>query len=147
MSESASSASIAAPAGGRLVGFPDLTIETAECSTVTNLQTQVAAFIASFSCQLKVLQLLKPLIEVIRALPKPPARALQEFSKAAADLAPLLLLSTPAGVLPFLRDLLCLEMKSLNCLDRNLQALTARGAPEPETRGVLDSFIPIAGIL
>jgi len=154
MSKSESSAipAIEVPIAGQLLGFANLKMQSTECSAATNLQTQIAPFIASMSCQLKVLKLLKPLIDVIHGLPNPPVHALQEFSMAANDLAPWLLLSTPLGVLPFVRDLLCLEIRSLNCLLRNLQTITALAADPSavaasEVQSVLDSYPPIIGIL
>jgi hypothetical protein len=115
-SETSSISAIEVPAGGQLLGFPDLKMRSTECSGDTNLLTQVAPLIASMSCQLKILKLLKPLIEVILGLPNPPAQALLEFSEAADDLAPCLLVPTPSSVLPFLKGLLCLEVRSLNGL-------------------------------
>jgi hypothetical protein len=155
MPDSASSTipAIELPTGGQLLGFADLKIRSTECSADTNLQTQVAALIASMTCQLKILKLLKPLIDVIQGLPTPPVRALQEFSEAAADLVPCLLVPTPAGVLPFLQGLLCLEIRSLNCFLRNLQAMVTLPGVKPsavaasEVRSVLDSYQPIIGIL
>jgi len=154
MSKSESSAipAIEVPIAGQLLGFANLKMQSTECSAATNLQTQIAPFIASMSCQLKVLKLLKPLIDVIHGLPNPPVHALQEFSMAANDLAPWFLLSTPLGVLPFVRDLLCLEIRSLNCLLRNLQTITALAADPSavaasEVQSVLDSYPPIIGIL
>jgi hypothetical protein len=155
MSKSESSAipAIEVPTAGQLLGFANLKMQSTECSAATNLQTQIAPLIASMSCQLKVLKLLKPLIDVIHGLPNPPVHALQEFSKAANDLAPWLLFPTPAGVLPFVRDLLCLEIRSLNCLLRNLKTIMALASTDPsavaasEVQSVLDSYPPIIGIL
>lgn len=67
-----------------------------------------------------MLEIMKPLIEIINNLPNPPLQALQEFSKAAVDLAPCLLSTTPAPLIPFLRDVLCLQIRRLNCLRQNL---------------------------
>jgi hypothetical protein len=155
MSKSESSAipAIEVPIAGQLLGFANLKMQSTECSAATNLQTQIAPLVASMSCQLKVLKLLKPLIDVIKGLPNPPVPALQEFSRAANDLAPWLLLSTPSGVLPFVRDLLCLEIRSLNCLLRNLRTITALASTDPsavaasEVQSVLGSYPPIIGIL
>jgi hypothetical protein len=105
------------------------------------------------SCQLKILNLVKPLVEVIHGLPNPPAQALQEFSKAAEALAPCLLISTPAGILPFLHGLLCLEISSLHCLLTNLQVVAnlERDSPSAvavaDLGAVLDSYAPIIGTL
>jgi hypothetical protein len=153
-SESSVIPSTDAPGGGRLIGFADLKNQTAGCSAATNLQSQAAPLIALMSCQLKILKLLKPLVDVIRGLPQPSAQALQEFSKAAIDLVPCFQIATPAGLLPFLRDLLCLEIRSLHCFLRNLQALIMSEVTAPGTtpaaldaRAVLDSYPPIIGIL
>ncbi len=152
-SESSSISAIEVPAGGQLIGFANLNIRSTDCSAAINLLTQVAPLIASMSCQLKILKLLKPLIEVIRGLPNPPVQALLEFSEAADDLAPCLLVSTPSSVLPFLQGLLCLEVRSLKCFLSNLQAITTLAAGDPsavtesEVRSLLNSYLPIVGIL
>jgi hypothetical protein len=144
---------IEVPAVGRLLGFADLKIRSTECSADINLLTQVAPLIASMSCQLKILKLLKPLIEVIRGLPNPPVQALVEFSEAAEILAPCLLVPTPLSVLPFVQGLLCLEIRSLKCFLRNLQAVTTLSVTDPgavpasELQSVVDSYPPIVGIL
>lgn len=144
---------IEVPAVGQLLGFADLKIRTTECSADINLLTQVAPLIASMSCQLKILKLLKPLIELIKGLPNPPVQALLEFSEAAETLAPCLLVPTPSSVVPFLQGLLCLEIRSLKCFLRNLQAITTLAGTDPsgvavlEVRSVLDSYAPIVGIL
>jgi len=152
-SESSAISAIEVPAVGQLLGFADLKIRSTECSADTNLLTQVAPLIASMSCQLKILKLLKPSIDVIHGLPNPPVQALLEFSEAADDLVPCLLVPTPSSVLPFLKGLLCLEIRSLKCFLRNLQAITTLAGADPsavaasEVRSVLDSYLPIVGIL
>lgn len=45
----------------------------------------------------------------------PPVKAIQEFAKAAVDLAPCLLVPTPASILPFIKDLLCMILRALKC--------------------------------
>ena len=153
MSQPTSSPAVHIPTGGQLLGFPSLKIETTDCSAITNLQAQVAPLIASLSCQFKVLQLLKPIIDVIHGLPNPPVQALQEFSKAAGELAPCFLIPTPSGILPFLHDLLCLEIRSLHCFLHQLQAVITSADSQPSTvatsevQNVIDSYAPIIGIL
>jgi hypothetical protein len=141
------------PTGGELVGFNNPNPPTSECSAIINLQTQVAPLIASMTCQLKVLRLLQPLIEVIKGLPSPSVQALESFSQAAAALAPCFVIPTPASVLPFAKNVLCMEIKSLKCLLHNLQAVT-RGSGShhasptvSKVRGILDSYPPIVGTL
>jgi hypothetical protein len=53
-------------------------------------------------------------------------------------------MTTQASVLPFINELLCLEIKSLTCFLRNLE--NAMGGLEP-ARGVLDSYPPIVATL
>jgi hypothetical protein len=141
---SSSIAAIQLPTGGTLVGFNNPNPPTSDCSAVINLQGQVAPLIASMSCQLKILKLMKPLIDVIKGLPNPSVQAIQAFAVAAEDLAPCLLEPTPAVVLPFLRDLLCLEIRSLNCFLHNLE--NALGGITA-AKGVLDSYPPVVATL
>lgn len=144
---------VSLPTGGKLLASADLKAGSSECSGAANLATQVAPLLASLSPQLLILKLLKPLIDIVHSLPNPSVTALQEFSKAASDMAPLLLAPTQGSLLPFVRDLICLEIRSLNCLQRALQALatqTAAGHPAVtanEIQSVLDSYEPAVGIL
>jgi hypothetical protein len=64
-SPSGSLTAVQLPTGGTLVGFNNPNPPTSECSAIINLQTQIAPLIASMSCQLKILKLLEPLIDVI----------------------------------------------------------------------------------
>jgi len=91
-----------------------------------------------------MLQVMKPLIEIVKNLPNPPVRALQEFSKAAIEIAPCLLSTIPASLIPFLRDLLCLEIRSLNCLRQNL---TSVGGQASVMQTVLGSYHATVGLL
>lgn len=139
--------------GGQLLPFIDVEPRSAECSANANLLTQVSPLIVSLTCQLRVLGLIKPLIEVIKGLPNPSPTAIAGFLEAAAELAPCLGTFTPSGVLPFLRDLLCLEIRSLNCVLQNLRRILAlsegdSAAIAPSTvQAVLDSYAPIVGVL
>lgn len=104
------------PTGGSLSAVKDITKGIPDdCSLAFNLMGQLGPFLASIECLLKVLKLLKPLIDVINGLPVPPVKALQEFAKAAVDLAPCLLVPTPANMIPFIKDILCLILKLLKC--------------------------------
>jgi hypothetical protein len=112
------------PTGGTIKAFADISkgIPT-DCALTFSLMIQIAPFLAATECLLKVLKLLKPLIDVVQGLPMPPVKALQEFAKAAVDLAPCLLVPTPASILPFIKDLLCLILKVLNCFLSQLKSL------------------------
>jgi len=113
------------PTGGTIQAFADISkgIPT-DCALTFSLMIQIAPFLAATECLLKVLKLLKPLIDIIQGLPGiPPVKAIQEFAKAAVDLAPCLLVPTPASILPFIKDLLCLILKVLRCFLSQLKSL------------------------
>jgi hypothetical protein len=120
----ASGLSIQLPTGGALQAFADISkgIPT-DCALTFSLMLQIAPFLASIACLVKVLKLLKPLIDVIKGLPVPPVGALIEFGEAAVALAPCLLIPTPASIIPFIRDLLCLILKVLNCFLSQMKSL------------------------
>jgi hypothetical protein len=113
------------PTGGSISAFADVSkgIPT-DCSMTFSLLLQLAPFLAATECLFKVLKLLKPLIEIIKGLPKPPSPGLiVEFGEAAAALAPCLLVPTPAAIVPFIRDLLCLILRVLNCFLSQMKSL------------------------
>jgi hypothetical protein len=94
-----------------------------------------------------VLALLKPLIDVVKALPSPQPRSLVEFAKAAESLQPYLLMNTPLSAIPLVKDLLCLTLQSLTCLQSLPLSDQARAAVG--IQGVLDLgavFFSIAGV-
>jgi hypothetical protein len=114
------------PTGGSIKAINDLSAAIpTDCSLTFSLMLQLAPLLASMECVLKILKLLKPLVDVVTNLPVPPVRAVQEFAKAAVDLAPCFLIPTPANMLPFIRDILCLILKVLNCLLGQMKTLMA----------------------
>jgi hypothetical protein len=117
---------ISLPTGGSIKSISDISkgIPT-DCAMTFSLMVQIAPILASTECLMKVLKLLKPLIDVIKGLPMPPVKAIQEFAKAAADLAPCLLAPTPAAMIPFVKDLLCLILKFLKCFLGQMKSLVA----------------------
>lgn len=116
--------SVQLPTGGALQAFADISkgIPT-DCALTFSLMLQIAPFLASIACLIKVLKLLKPLVDIIKNLPVPPVGALIEFGEAAAALAPCLLIPTPASIIPFIRDLLCLILKVLGCFLSQVKSL------------------------
>jgi hypothetical protein len=152
MSQSRPVASIEVPSGGYLTGIVNLERSSFDCSAISNLQTQVAPLISSMYCQIKILGLLKPLIDVIRELPNPSPNVVAQFLEAAEALVPCFLITSPSVVLPFLRDLLCVQIKSLTCLLRNLQDIVTLASAEPaavsspQLRNVLDAYASIVNI-
>jgi len=96
-----------------------------DCAMTFSLMVQLSPLLASMECLLKILKLLKPLVDIVTNLPMPPVKAVQEFAKAAVDLAPCFLIPTPANIIPFVRDILCLIIRVLNCLLGQLKTLVA----------------------
>jgi hypothetical protein len=152
MSQSRPIASIQVPSGGYLTGIVNLERASFDCSAISNLQTQVAPLISSMYCQIKILGLLKPLIDVIRELPNPSPNVVVPFLEAAEALEPCFLITSPSVVLPFLRDLLCVQIRSLTCLLRNLQGIVTLASAEPaevssaQLESVLDAYASIVNI-
>jgi hypothetical protein len=114
------------PTGGSIKAVADLSKGIpSDCAMTFSLMVQIAPLLASMECLLKILKLLKPLVDVVTNLPMPPVKAVQEFAKAAVDLAPCFLIPTPASIIPFVRDILCLILRVLNCLLGQLKTLVA----------------------
>ncbi len=120
---------ITLPTGGSINALTDISkgIPT-DCSMIFNLMLQISPFLAATECLFKLLGLIAPLIDVVKGLGPPPdpiklGSAIPKFLKAAADLAPCLLVVTGAPLIPFLRDLLCLIIKALNCFLGQMKSL------------------------
>jgi hypothetical protein len=117
---------ITLPTGGTIKAIADLSKGIpSDCAMTFSLMVQLAPMLASMECLIKILKLLKPLVDVVTNLPMPPVKAVQEFAKAAVDLAPCFLIPTPANIIPFIRDVLCLILRVLNCLLGQLKTLVA----------------------
>ncbi len=139
-------AKIALPSGHALVGFPTFARDTPDLTSVANVQAQAAAFLAVMTCQLRVLSLLKPLIEIITNLSNPSPTSLQQFARAAVDLRPCLTMTSPTILQPFLRDLLCVQIKGLAELRESLRAIlagTAGRITPAKLRVLLSRYPPI----
>lgn len=147
--KSAGTQALHLPTGAVLQAIVEDAEASGDCAVTADLQRQAAPSLASAECLLKILALLKPLIEVIEGLPAPPPAVLQEFAKAAAALQPCLLIGTAGQALPFVRDLLCLSLRSLQCLrDRPTTPMEFTRAAVG-IQGVLDLgqvFFAIAGV-
>ncbi|MGC2407111.1 MAG: hypothetical protein WA431_11950 [Candidatus Cybelea sp.] len=117
------------PTGGSIKAFADISkgIPT-DCSMTFSLMLQIAPFLAVSECLIKILKLLKPLIDVVKSLGPPPdpiklPAAIEDFVKAAVDLVPCLLVPTPLNILPFIRDLLCLILRVLKCFLSEMKSI------------------------
>jgi hypothetical protein len=117
------------PNGSTLTAIPDITKGIpSDCSLVANLFLQLAPFLASIECLLKVLALIKPLIKVIGALPDPfkIAEAVPDFMKAAEDLLGCFGMLIPGlTIFNFVKDLLLLIIKIIKCLIGQLESILA----------------------
>lgn len=93
-----------------------------DCSLTFSLMMQIMPMMASMECVLKILKLLKPLSDAVTS-PPPTPKLIADIAKAVADLAPCFLMLTPAGMIPFVRDVLCLILKVLGCLIGQLKSI------------------------
>jgi hypothetical protein len=104
------------PTGGALTVPADLSKNIPnDCSVSFSMMLQLQPILASMDCILKILKLLKPLSDAVTSPPPTPA-LVKDIVDAVADLAPCFLMVTPAGIIPFIRDILCLILKMLRCL-------------------------------
>jgi len=116
------------PTGGTLVAPTDPTHDIAsDCSRVFGLLPLVATYLASTQCSLKVLELVGPLADVIAVLGRTPelAAGATKFLRAAQSLAPCELATKAASAAPFVRDVLCMVLRAVNCIVEQLKNLVA----------------------
>jgi len=87
-----------------------------DCSLNLSLLLQLGPILANLECFIRVLKLIEPLIDVIKGLPFPPVEAIQKFVEASADVIKCIAsLTTPAGMIPFVKDILLLIIRVLKC--------------------------------
>jgi hypothetical protein len=116
------------PTGGTLVAPTDPTEDLpSDCSRVFGLLPLVASYLASTECLLKLLELVGPLADVVRGLDRTPelASSAAKFLTVAEALAPCELATKGVSALPFVRDLLCVVLRAVNCILEQLKALVA----------------------
>lgn len=120
---------ITLPTGGSIQALADLSKGVpSDCSLTFSLMLQISPFLAAIDCPLKMLKLLKPLVDIITGLskvpPSPPGPdVIKEFTDAALALAPCFLAATPAPWIPFICDLLKLIRALLGCLIDSMETL------------------------
>jgi hypothetical protein len=114
------------PGGGQLSAFTDISkgIPT-DCTMSFSLVMQLAPMLASIECLVKVLGLLKPLIDIISGLPAPPGpQVLLDFGKAAEKVMGCITAFTPTGgLLLFIKDIILLICSFLNCFIGQLSTI------------------------
>jgi len=121
------SVSLNLPSGGTIKGIGDITkgIPT-DCSLNVSLMLQLGPILANLECFIRVLKLIKPLIDVIKGLPFPPVKAIADFGEAAADVVECIVkFTTPAGMIPFVKDILCLIIRILSCMLDQMNSLVS----------------------
>jgi hypothetical protein len=113
------------PFGGRIQGIVDVTRTIPDdCSLSFSLLLQLPPLMASLGCFIKLLGLIKPLIEVIKGIAPPDpvalAQAVPDFIKASVDVVACIA-QVELGVPMFVRDLLLLIAKLLKCMAKALK--------------------------
>lgn len=114
------------PMGGTLSAFSDLSKGIpSDCSLTFSLMLQIAPFLASIECLLKVLGLIGPLVEFLKAIPDPikMGSTLPKVLEAVEKVMPCVAVVTGLGIIPFIKDLLCLIIKALNCFLGQMKTL------------------------
>lgn len=115
------------PTGATIKGITDLTqgIPT-DCSLNLSLMLQLGSILANLDCFIRLLKLIEPLIEVIKGLPFPPVEAIKKFIEASVDVGECIVkFTTPLGMVPFVRDILCLIIRLLSCMIDQMGSLLA----------------------
>lgn len=119
--------SLTLPSGGTIKGIGDVTrgIPT-NCSLNISLMLQLAPILANLECFIRVLKLIKPLIDIVKGLPFPPVKAITDFAEAAKEVTECIVhLTTPTGMIPFVRDILCLIIRMLSCLVQQMDSIVS----------------------
>ena len=116
------------PTGGTLVAPTDPTQDLpSDCSRVFGLLPPVATYLASTQCLLKVLELVGPLAQVVTVLGRTPelAGGAAQLLSVAQALAPCELATKAVSAVPFVRDVLCVVLRAVNCILGQLKNLVA----------------------
>jgi len=117
--------SLQLPSGATLKGIGDITkgIPT-NCTLNVSLMMQLGPVLANLECFIRVLKLIKPLIDIVKGLPFPPVKAIADFGVAAKEVMECIVaFTTPAGMIPFVRDILCLIIRMLACLVQQMDSI------------------------
>lgn len=115
---------ITLPTGAVLRAPTDISkgVPTPAAATAALMQ-QLGPLLGSMECLLKILALLKPLIDVIKGLPFPPVKAIKDFVKAAKDLIPCFGVVLPTSLIPFIKDILCVIHTMLSSVHDGLKSV------------------------
>jgi hypothetical protein len=114
------------PGGGTLSSFSDISkgIPT-DCALTFSLLVQLAPFLASIACLVKLLTFIQTAVNVIQSITSPFSiiSAIPKIVQAAEPVIECAVSFTPFGLIPFIKDLLCLIMKFLRCFVEQMQSL------------------------
>src|SRR6266567_753911 len=114
------------PGGGTLSAFSDLSkgIPT-DCAMTFSLLLQIGPFLGATECLVKVLKLVQTVVDVLKSatFPTDLISAIPKIVKAAEPVIECAVSFTPAGLIPFIRDLLCLILKVLKCLLEQMKSV------------------------
>lgn len=117
---------VSLPFGGSMNALVDMSKGIPnDCSMNFNLMIQIAPLLAALECPMKILKLLKPLIDIVKAVPSlDPIKigeAMPAFVDAAAEVAPCFVALAQVPIM--VMDLLRLIRSVLNCLLGQLETL------------------------
>jgi hypothetical protein len=93
-----------------------------DCSVTFSMLLQLQPILMSMECILKMLKLLKVMSDAVTSPPPTPGM-IKDIVNAVADLSTCFLALTPAGLIPFIRDVLCLILRILRCLIGSMKSL------------------------
>lgn len=122
------SASLTLPSGGTIKGIGDITqgIPT-DCSLSFSLLLQLGPLLGSLDCFVKLLKMIKPLIDVVKGIPTPSPADVKKFIEATGPVLACATAFTPTGaVVAFIKDILCLAIKILRCLIDQFKSIAAQ---------------------
>src|SRR6266481_2775345 len=114
------------PGGGTLSAFSDLSkgIPT-DCAMTFSLIMQLGPFLAATACVVKVLKFVQTAVDVLKSASNPIAlvSSIPKVVQAAEPVIECALSFTPSGLIPFIRDLLCLILKVLKCFLAQMKSI------------------------
>lgn len=115
------------PTGGKLKGINfDPNVIPTDCALNLSLLVQLGPILANLECFIRVLKLVKPLIDIVNGLPFPPVEAIKKFGEAAAEVIECIAaFTTPAGMIPFVKDILLLIIRMLKCMLSALKSIVS----------------------
>lgn len=115
---------ITLPTGGSISAVVDATKAIPDdCAVNFSLLLQLGPVLAPMKCILAVLGLIGPLIDIVKGLPFPPAKAIADFIEASGEVAECIGFIFGAGLPLFIKDVVCLIIKLLNCFVGQLESI------------------------